>query len=359
MSQSSPSATHCDRAWAFRHRALRPWARWFSFALLLLAPALATLFRPAAVWAEEKPAVKADRANKAAVDPALDNEPAEYLRFVDDNHGGGKLQVAVGTYKNDNGVTVHLVGAVHVGEKQYYEGLNKEFEKYDALLYEMVKPANMGAPVKGAKPQSMISMFQHFLKDVLELDFQLDDIDYTKKNFVHADLDAETFEKMQQERGESMLGLMLSQMMRQMAKQMEGAEQGKAQPEMSLMDLIDAFNSPDRGRQLKLLMGRSFGDVEEQMSGMEGTVLVTERNKKALSVLKDEIKSGKKNLGIFYGAAHMHDMESRLALMGFKRTGIEWRTAWDMTVKNANGNNGNAGRGAADREEKEEKIEKQ
>jgi len=30
-------------------------------------------------------------------------------------------------------------------------------------------------------------------------------------------------------------------------------------------------------------------------------------------------------------------MESRLALMGFKRTGVEWRTAWDMTVKNDNG----------------------
>ena len=270
---------------------------------------------------------------------ALDNEPAEYLRFVDDNHGGGKLQVAVGTYKNDNGVTVHLVGAVHVGEKQYYEGLNKEFEKYDALLYEMVKPANMGAPVKGAKPQSMISMFQHFLKDVLELDFQLDDIDYTKAEFRprrprRRDLPEDAGGARRVDDGPD-----ARPDDAQMAKQMEGGEQAKAQPEMSLLDLIDAFNSPDRARQFKLILGRSFGDVEEQMSGMEGTVLVTERNKKALSVLKDTIKSGKKNIGVFYGAAHMHDMESRLALMGFKRTGLEWRTAWDMTA-NANANAG-------------------
>jgi hypothetical protein len=143
---------------------------------------------------------------------------------------------------------------------------------------------------------------------------------------------------------------MLGQMMHQMAKQMANGQQADNAPQASLMDLIDAFNSPDRARQFKLILGRSFGDVEDQMSGMEGTVLVTERNKKALSVLKDTIRSGKKDIGIFYGAAHMHDMESRLALMGFKRTGMEWRTAWDMTAP-ANGAApaGNGGNGANDK----------
>lgn len=304
--------------------------RWQHWLLLLLAPALVVFCRTAPARAE------APATRPAAVDPALDNEPAEYLRFVDDKHGGGKLEVAEGTYKNDSGVTVHLVGAVHIGEKQYYDGLNKEFEKFDALLYEMVKPANMGAPVPNAKPKSMISMFQHFLKDQLDLDFQLDDVDYTKPNFIHADLDVETFEKMQAERGESILGLMLGQMLHQMSKQLANDGQADNTPQPSLMDLVDAFNSPDRARQFKLILGRSFGDVEDQMSGMEGSVLLTERNKKALSVLRDTIKSGKKDIGVFYGAAHMHDMESRLALMGFKRTGLEWHTAWDMTAP-ANG----------------------
>ena len=159
------------------------------------------------------------------------------------------------------------------------------------------------------KPKSMVSMFQRFLKDVLELDFQLDDVDYTKPNFVHADLDAETFAKMQEERGESMMGLMLQQMIRQMAKEMDG--KGPKQ-EMSLMDLVDAFNSPDRARQFKMILGKSFGDLDDQMAGMQGSVLLTERNKKALSVLKDQIQRGKKNIGVFYGAAHLST----------------WRAAW-------------------------------
>jgi hypothetical protein len=178
----------------------------------------------------------------------------------------------------------------------------------------------------------MVSMFQTFLKDVLELDFQLDAIDYTKPNFVHADLDAETFAKMQEERGESIMGLMLSQMMRELAKEFEGG--GKNQgPQMGLMELVEAFQSPDRARQFKLILGRNFNNVEEQMAGFNGSVLTTERNKKALSVLKDTIAKGKKDIAVFYGAAHMNDLEARLALMGFKRTGIEWRTAWDMRTK--------------------------
>ena len=41
----------------------------------------------------------------------------------------------------------------------------------------------------------------------LELTFQLDAIDYTGKNMVHADTTAEEFEQMQKERGETMMTL--------------------------------------------------------------------------------------------------------------------------------------------------------
>jgi len=74
-------------------------------------------------------------ADKPEKKDALDNEPAQWMRFTEDNKGNGKLEVGVGTYKNDQGVTVHLVGAVHIGDKKYYEELNKDFEGYDALLY--------------------------------------------------------------------------------------------------------------------------------------------------------------------------------------------------------------------------------
>ena len=250
----------------------------------------------------------------------------EFLRFRDDGHGGGKLETAIATYQNAAGTTVHLVAAIHIADKPYYVGLNKTFKGYDAVLYEMVKPRNAPPPQPGEeRSNSIISVIQRFMKDTLDLKFQLDEIDYTAPNFVHADLDYETFEKMEEERGESIWTLMLQQMLRQMANPPEN------QQEIGLGDLLNALTSPDRARQLKLLLGRQFGDIEAQMSGFGGTVLITERNKACFKVLDKEIADGKKNLGIFYGAGHMGDMEKRLLDRGFHRTNLEWRLGWDLT----------------------------
>lgn len=258
--------------------------------------------------------------------PQANENKTEFMRFVDDHHGGGKLETAIATYRNSAGVTVHLVGAIHIADQSYYDGLNKTFKGYDAVLYEMVKPRNAPPPQPGEeRSNSFISVIQRFMKDALDLKFQLDAIDYTAPNFVHADLDYETFEKMEEERGESIWSLMLQQMLKQMANPPANQE------EIGLGDLLNALTSPDRARQLKLILGRQFGDIEAQMSGFGGTVLITERNKACFKVLDKEIADGKQNLGIFYGAGHMGDMEHRLLARGFHRTEIEWRVGWDLT----------------------------
>jgi hypothetical protein len=274
-----------------------------------------------------------------AADVKAAQEPTKFLRFVEEGRDGGRLETAIATYKNANGVTVHLVGAVHIADSGYYTALNKVFEGYDALLYEMVKPADMGAPTKQAAAAeeangiSLVHILQKGMKTFLDLDYQLDGIDYSKKNFVHADLTAEEFNRMQDERGESIFGLMLQQMIKEMMK----GDNGVAQ-DMDPMQLLAALSSPDGARQLKLILAKQFQNMDEMVAGLEGpngSVLVTERNKKALAVLKDTITAGKKNIGIFYGAAHLKDMEKRLGDMGFKRTGVEYRVAWDLSPKGA------------------------
>ena len=250
----------------------------------------------------------------------------EFLRFIDDHQGGGKLETAIATYKNGGGVTVHLVAAIHIADKPYYVGLNKTFKGYDSVLYEMVKPKDAGPPQPGEeRSNSFISIIQRFMKDTLDLKFQLDEIDYTAPNFVHADLDAETFQKMEEERGESIWSLMLQQMLKQMANPPDN------QQEIGMGDLLSALTSPDRARQLKLILARQFGDIEDQMSAFGGTVLITERNRACLKVLDKEMGDGKTNLGIFYGAGHMGDMEKRLLERGFHRTTTEWRLGWDLS----------------------------
>lgn len=297
----------------------------FSFALPLmcLAP----------VWAAPPAATQPTTFPSTAPTAATTQPVQHFMRFVDHGTTGSRLETEDVTYRNDAGVTVRLVSAVHIAEKSYYDALNQSFEKDDAVLYEMVKPKDAPAPLPGHKSDNPISQFQHFLKDSMGLEFQLDAIDYQRPNFVHADLDAETFEKMQAERGESMMTLMLKAMMEALSHPNPASAQA---PEQTIGDLIAVLTRPDAERQIKLMLARQMGDIENMTIGLDGpggSVIVTERNKAALQTLKDTIATGKKNLAIFYGAAHMPDMEKRLAEMGFRPVGHEWRMAWDLSIR--------------------------
>jgi hypothetical protein len=100
-------------------------------------------------------------------------------------------------------LTVDLIGAVHLGSRQYYNTLNRLFADYDAVLYELVAPDNARVPKPGRKPSGAIGNAQHGLTKMLGLEFQLDQIDYTAKNFVHADLSPKEFDAAMAKRGES------------------------------------------------------------------------------------------------------------------------------------------------------------
>lgn len=266
--------------------------------------------------------------------------PQKYVRFSDDGHGGGKLETAAVTFRNGAGVSVKLVAAVHIGEKSYFENLNKSFERDDAVLYELVKEKDAtlpkpGEPRKEQEPGgNPIGDFQRMLKDTLNLDFQLDVIDYTRPNFVHADLTKDAFEKMQADRGESMMTLMLKQMMAALSdpKAFEPAEGA----DESARDLVKMLTRPDVERQMKVFLARQLDNMEKMAAGLDGpdgSVILTERNKAAVKVLNDTLSSGKKNISVFYGAAHMPDLAKRLAAMGFEPVASEWNMAWDLTIR--------------------------
>jgi hypothetical protein len=253
------------------------------------------------------------------------------MRFVDDEAGGGKLQTAVITFVNPAGAKVHLVGAVHVADAAYYKGLNDSFRKHDVLLYEMVKPKGVDVPRVQDRAPSAVGLIQSALSSVLELQYQLDGIDYTARNFVNADLTMEEFERLQAERGESIFILILRQILADMGK-----PQDLQVSDVTVAELLVSLTSPDRARHLKLLLARQFDRIEDQLSGLEGgngTVIVTERNKKAVETLKKALADGKRDIGIFYGAAHIPGMSRMIEQMGFTQSDTQWLTAWDLTAK--------------------------
>ncbi|MCC7350061.1 MAG: hypothetical protein IT446_05775 [Phycisphaerales bacterium] len=274
------------------------------------------------------PMVRADQAPTTA--PAQTQADASpYLRFVDEGAAGGSLQSGEVTLVNADGVTIDLIAAIHIGETSYYQELNRHFQDFDAVLYEMVMPKGMKPHAPGVGGDSSVAQLQRFLKDVLALDYQLDVIDYRPANFIHADLDTQTFEKLQRQRGESFASLMLQGLMRALA---DPPPQSDAQTE----DLLDLLTRPDLDRQIKLVLARQLGDIERIAGGLDGpdgSVILTERNKAAISVLESTLKQGHRHLAIFYGAAHMPDLQRRVEALGFKPVNTQWHMAWDLHIR--------------------------
>lgn len=301
--------------------------------LTLLAPLLAAsvvFFAPVVRAQSTQPTDSSVRASAST----------DFLRLIDKGTSGSRLETADVAFRNAEGVTVHLVSAVHVGERDYFEGLNQNFKLRDAVLYEMVKPKDVAAPLPGNKLESHspVSDMQRMMKQVLGLEFQLDVVDYSAPNFVHADMDAETFEKMQAERGESFTTMFLQAFMKQLAQpQPENAANANGDDmDKALEDLVKLITRPDMERQLKLRLARQLVDMENNPfspGAMDGTVLLTERNKAAMATLTKTLASGKRDIALFYGAAHMQDFAKRLGEIGFKPIATEWRLAWDLTIR--------------------------
>lgn len=283
----------------------------------------------------------ADKA-KASQDPvqkpltdAKDGTPSDFARFVA-VEDGGHFDTAVTTYRNDDGVTVRMFGAVHIADAQHYEELQKRFVACGRLLYELVGPEDY-RPTKGEARGGMISMLQQGMKNGLELEFQLDGIDYSAENFVHADMTPAEFESSMAERGENLLMMMwqvgMNAQKEMMAKYEEAEEAGDSAPREKPVDMVKAFRSGEGRHQLRLLMASQLEALEAASSGA-GTTLLEGRNEKCLTVLQREIAAGHKDLGIYYGAAHLSHMERRLTEdLGFKKVDHEWLVAWDCTKR--------------------------
>ncbi len=260
---------------------------------------------------------------------------AKFIRLQRDPDGEPlALETAIVRFVSDDpskaALAVDLIGAVHVGEKAYYEGLNKQFENYDAVLYELVAPPGTRIP-KGTKPGNHpVAMLQSGLKNMLQLEHQLEYVDYTRDNMVHADMSPEEMSKSMSDRGESFAAMFFRMMGQAIAQQSAQQHKGKSQD----LDLFAALFDKDRAGSMKRIMAEQFESMEgamEALDGPQGSTLITERNKVAIAKLAEQIADGRKKIAIFYGAGHMGDMEKQLANnLGLRRTTEQWLTAWKL-----------------------------
>lgn len=305
---------------------------------LLVAIAMANLLLDSAIClgqAVTTDAGKAVDAGKADAATADDEDPI-YLRIKRDENGKKvALQTAIVRFKGKpgtryDGAIVDLVGVVHIGERDYYRDLNDRLSKYDSVLYELVAPDGTRIRPEDLKNRrSLIASMQTGMKDMLQLEYQLELVDYMATNFRHADMSPEEFTKDLKRRGDSVIKMIARMMGAGLATQSKnGGDVG----------VLLALFSQDRSTAMKNAMATQLVDMEAITTGINDkngeNTLIKGRNAKAFQVLKEELGAGKEKLAVFYGAGHLSDMAARLEKdFGMQAGETTWLNAWNLNGK--------------------------
>jgi len=258
------------------------------------------------------------------------NAFASFIRY---SPTPGELDTSVVTFENSKGQQVDLISAVHVADGGYYKNLNNRFKNYDTVLYELILPDDMAGQQLPAQMSSSsgVSGIQGMLARSLGLTTQLDRINYSPKNFKHADLTQSGLSQKMAERKESLATYLMQALMK--SASMDEKQLGISEAELASIDLASVMSGTSSAKDrkvLKKLFASALSSSGGLLSAMSDSAIIAERNKVALNVLDKQVQQGDRRMAIFVGAAHMPDMAQRLRKNGWKRTKTDWLTAWTI-----------------------------
>lgn len=280
-----------------------------------------------------------------AADAADADDDALWLKLERDERGvPQRLATSIvrfeGEFRADDGetrsVSIDLIGAIHLGEKAYYDRLNAEFKEYETVVFELVvdkgfdvkdlaaaKEAQETENAGPVSPLDAVPLLQHSLANALELVNQTDGIDYSAPNFKHGDANVDDF-LARLTTGGDIPNFFFDSAFQSLCSSDSGQTEGWA-----LAYLL--------AKDKRLVLRRFFADelakteIAAQPNERE-TALIHFRNKIAINVAKKELEAGKTKIAVFYGAAHLDDLARRVeaTLKNPRRLEPRWLTAWSM-----------------------------
>jgi hypothetical protein len=266
-----------------------------------------------------------------------DTTDSRFVRFIAGAESWqGELQTAIVSYENDQGISLDLAAAIHIGEASYYEQLNSYFDSRDAVLYELIaEPDARPGPGSSSNGGSSLGVVQQSLATFLDIEFQLEKIDYSAANFIHADLSPSQLREIMQAKDESFFSMFFSLAMAQMAAAQNRSADDVPNSTLSLMVLMRALLADDQANAFKYLFAEELGRSDGVIVGAEleqQLTLLGDRNRVALAVLEETLEqSASTKITLFYGAAHMPGFEREITnSLGFRRVGRRWISAWQI-----------------------------
>lgn len=264
-------------------------------------------------------------------------------RGVDDNRDALQTEIRRFDPVKGNGPSIYLVAAIHIGEKSYYEQLQRFLDKQDVVLYERVRRSRAAAKVKtgqaaGSRAAGVAKRsvgVQKKLANALNLQFQLDGIHYDRPQFRNSDMDWDAMTALAKKAG-------------------AGTEKKLAELSASLSDglnvglsgqllnfvLTQAASRPALSNILRGAVITALSDPNIRKKSVTPdsvkleSIIIIERNKIVLADLKALLKTSKRlpkpihSIALFYGAGHMENIEQHLVSdLGYRATNTQWLTA--------------------------------
>jgi len=285
------------------------------------------------------------------LDPEDRPAQGEHLRYAPAGKQAGGLDIAVTSYVHpESRIRVALFGVVHVADAPYYERVKHELSEYDVVLYEGVKPEALTAEEWQAsfnKGDGEVASLQRKLAKWFGFRYQLDALDYTAENFVHADMTEQEF--LDGGGGVLIPGRDAGKTAGSTAEDPEapaGPDYGMGQRRLttavnSTLGVVEEFGEELLGKPsvVRSMARRMFaetmgtadiGSALDMFPGLTELIL-TKRNEVVLERLKATLAEAPRTVAIFYGAAHMPDLEKRLVdSLGFERADAHWLRAWAL-----------------------------
>ncbi len=256
--------------------------------------------------------------------PDADDEepPRNFVRSTVREDGSGSLDVGVGLLEDPvTGRRVYLVGAVHIAHADCFDALQSVLDSMDLVLWEGV--GSKEAPTEEALERfDVLFKTQVMLKNILNLDFQLQEVDYKRAFWRNCDM---SVNELQQELDARQLKIMPNE---QMFRAVFG----------TIFKLVDPNSIPRSeliGRPYRATIAPLMADPDTifQRAGAEGlkVVLIELRNRVVIDEVEAELDKpdGPQRIGIFYGAGHLPDMCAKLqAERGMRYLRTYWIPAW-------------------------------
>jgi hypothetical protein len=260
-----------------------------------------------------------------------------YLRVTDGEDGTRILEIAVRTLRTGDGSErrIHLVGISHIGTQAYYDRIQQVLEGMDLVLFEGV--GGDREAFLNRDPALDADELQPALARAVGLRFQLHAMDYSRPHFVNSDLSPG--ELVALFAGDNPAELSAEGLARLEAT-LESMQGDGLNAGVMRMFLRGIERHPPFALGVRWALVEILGAVRGDLGSVQGLpedigdmlrILLRKRNdvviRDVAAVLDGE--DAPREIAIFYGAAHMHELEARLgAELGFWPEQTLWLPAF-------------------------------